>query len=132
MFLLQDKPLTAAGIRRSGQAMADKIHYIRTHYAADEVALLSFSSYKHLAYYLPADYTNLWVDLFSREAKRHRLPPSVHYVLIVDNELQTLERHDLAWESIALEPGVEVQRLELPQGYSVLYGSQEIGAEADN
>ena len=129
IFLVVDKPLTAAGIRRNDVAIGAKMNHIRRAYRPEDVVLLSYASYKHTRYYLPDYPHTLWVDLFTRQHRRHPLPPAARDLVLVDHELHRLVRDRARWDAVDVTPGVRIYRARIQRETHVAYGVAGIEGE---
>jgi hypothetical protein len=126
LFLFRPMPLSATGIRRGDTALEAKLRYMRESYAPDEVAVLSYTHYKHLRYYLPANRHSLWVDLFTGQSQGTRLPPSVRYVVVFDDGLEIYLKNRKRWRSITPAPGVVMYETEVQESGQLVYGMDGI------
>ncbi|MDO9065621.1 MAG: hypothetical protein Q7U96_00865, partial [Chloroflexota bacterium] len=126
LFLFRPMPLSATGIRRNEASLDSKLQYLRTRYQPDEVAVLSYAYFKHLRYYLPGNRNSLWVDLFNGQPQGTHLPPSVRYVVVFDDEMESYLRNRRRWRSLTLAPGVVMYETEVQHSGHLVYGMDGI------
>ncbi len=126
LFLFRPMPLSASGIRQNDNALGAKLSYLKTRYQPDEVAVLSYSYFKHLRYYLPGNRNSLWVDLFNGQPQGTRLPSSVRYVVVFDEEMGAYLRNPRRWHSVTPAPGAVMYVTEVQNTGHLVYGMDGI------
>ena len=129
IFFLHPRLLTYQGLVRNDQHLGNTIAYVQTTHTPQEVVLLSYQSYKHWMYYLPAYPHNLWVDLFSRQERHFPIPNGVHTVLLTDQSLLRILDPKLGYQPVALGEDLFLYRLEVRPGQRLRYSGSLITLE---
>ena len=129
VFFLHPRLLTYQGLRRSDQRLRSTIAYIQASHDPQAVVLLSYQSYKHWMYYLPAYPHNLWVDLFSRQERQFPIPNGGNAVLLTDQSLIRILAPGTPYQSVALGADLYLYRLEARPGQRLRYSGGFIALE---
>ncbi len=123
IFLFRPGSLTWPGIRANDTSLSKRIEHIRSTYDPAEVHLLSYSTYKHLHYYLPAYWHSQWVDVYLPPPQEVVVPAGVHWLLVVDPEVTVQQAPaEAIQERVELGGGVSIARWPVQPGQAAIVG----------
>lgn len=118
IFLARPGVLTLPGLRANDASLHLRLEHIQANYRPGSTILLSYSTYKHLQFYLPEYENRAWVDIYDSREQAYVIPAGVEWLVLVDPELQALPPP--AMERIELSPTVTLGRVPVQAGQTVV------------
>jgi hypothetical protein len=112
VFLLRPGILTLPGLRANDASLQARIAYLQNECPAVRCLVVTYSTYKHLLYYLPSHPNIVWVDVFRPETQAFPIPSGIEWVILTDPETKPPE----IAKPIKLAPGIIVYRIEVQAG----------------
>lgn len=109
VFLARPGVLTLPGLQANDASLRLRLEHIQASYPPESTLLLSYSTYKHLQFYLPQYTHSVWLDVYRPDEQEYAVPDGVEWVVLVDPELQAAPSPGL--ERVELGPAVSVSRI---------------------